>query len=140
MSFYLRVINKCNDLTIVDRALKRLIEFHLRVCSDRDRFTQNDKFSLWNVQLEKLMNLERHELRAYRVMLEELNGRMKSLNILEPDPYSLVVLNRSTNKRKTITVPRYTSLWKFRHVIAEQMGLKETNFDIFLNNSPKTTF
>jgi hypothetical protein len=39
---------------------------------------------------------------------------MKSLNILEPEPIDIVVLNSDTKKMFTLTVPRYTSLWKFR--------------------------
>lgn len=39
---------------------------------------------------------------------------MKSLNILDPDLVDIVVKIDATNKVKTITVPRYTSLWKLR--------------------------
>lgn len=50
-------------------------------------------------------------------MLEDIKGRMKSLNILDPDSIAILVLNRASGEKRTITVPRYTSLWKLRHVI-----------------------
>ncbi len=48
---------------------------------------------------------------------------MKSLNILEPDPVHLIVANRATGVKKLMSVPRCTSLWKFRHLIGEEFKL-----------------
>jgi hypothetical protein len=42
---------------------------------------------------------------------------MKSLNILDPDIVTIHILNKGTNERKQVNVPRYTSLWKLRHLI-----------------------
>lgn len=52
-------------------------------------------------------------------MISDINGRMKSLNILEPDPVHLIILNKTTGVKKLLIVPRYTSLWKLRHQIGE---------------------
>ena len=75
------------------------------------------KLSNWTYVLEKLSKLKRNSLLAYRIMLEDLKGRMKSLNILDPDLIKLPVLNKQTNVKKDLLVPRYTSLWKLRHII-----------------------
>ena len=63
-------------------------------------------------------------------MLEDLKGRMKSLNILDPDPISMVVLNRATNEKRNIVVPRYTSLWKLRHIIGIEFHLESLSFEM----------
>ena len=78
---------------------------------------ENLKLSNWTYVLEKLSKLKRNSLLAYRIMLEDLKGRMKSLNILDPDLIKLPVLNKQTNVKKDLMVPRYTSLWKLRHII-----------------------
>ena len=69
-------------------------------------------------------------LLAYRIMLEDMKGRMKSLNILDPDIVTIQILNKSTNERKQISVPRYTSLWKLRHLIGEEFKMPNLNFDM----------
>lgn len=55
---------------------------------------------------------------------------MKSLNILEPQTVDIVVKLAGTNSIQTFTVPRYTSLWKFRMLIAEKFDLGQSNFEI----------
>jgi hypothetical protein len=67
--------------------------------------------------IDKISNFKSHYLLGYQIFLEEIKGRMKSLNILEPDLVPLLVMNNVTKKKKVITVPRFTSLWKLRAVI-----------------------
>lgn len=83
------------------------------------RNTESIKLSNWNYILEKLCKLKRNTLLSYKIFLEDLNGRMKSLNILEPDLIQLVVLNKTTGAKRLMSVPRFTSLWKFRALIGE---------------------
>ena len=79
----------------------------------------SSKLANWKFLLDKLSKLKRYNLLGYKFMLEDLKGRMKSLNILEPDPVQLIIYNKQNQERKIISVPRYTSLWKIRHVIGE---------------------
>jgi len=65
-------------------------------------------------------------------MLEDLKGRMKSLNILDPDHIKLTILNKQTNQRKDLWVPRFTSLWKLRHLIGEYFGIEGLGFDLLI--------
>ena len=80
--------------------------------------------------MEKLSKLRRNVLLAYNIMLEDMKGRMKSLNILDPDTIPIQVINRSNNQRITVTVPRYTSLWKLRHLIGQEFNMPNLNFDM----------
>jgi hypothetical protein len=57
---------------------------------------------------------------------------MKSLNILEPDLVTLAVLNKATGQKRTMSLPRYTSLWKFRHLISEEFKIEGLGFDMHL--------
>lgn len=84
---------------------------------DTFRNAESIKLNNWNFILDKLSKLKRHALLSYKIFLEDLNGRMKSLNILEPDLVNLVVLNKTTGVKKMMSVPRFTSLWKFRFLI-----------------------
>lgn len=59
---------------------------------------------------------------------------MKSLNILEPDLVHLYVLNKSTGVKRHMSVPRFTSLWKFRHLIGEEFNLPNLNFEMQLGS------
>jgi hypothetical protein len=49
---------------------------------DGYRNIESVKLNNWNFILEKLSKLKRNVLLGYRIFLEDLNGRMKSLNIL----------------------------------------------------------
>jgi hypothetical protein len=71
-------------------------------------------------------------------MLEDLKGRMKSLNILDHDPIGVLVAHKQTNQKKMIHVPRFTSLWKLRHLIGEEFGIEGLGFDMIIGttNSP----
>ena len=80
---------------------------------------------------------------GYRILLEELNGRMKSLNILEPDLVGLIVKNKQTGVSRFMNVPRCSSLWKFRHIIAEEFKIEGLSFDMHLlsgTSYKETTF
>ena len=83
----------------------------------RLRDSENNKLSNWVFVLDKLSKLKKNMLLAYKIMLEDMKGRMKSLNILDPDIVTIHILNKSTNERRQVNVPRYTSLWKLRHLI-----------------------
>lgn len=98
------------------------------------RNIESIKLNNWNFVLEKLSKLKRNVLLGYQFFLEDLNGRMKSLNILEPDLVQLYVLNKSTGIKRHMSVPRFTSLWKFRHLIAEEFNLPNLNFDMQLGS------
>ena len=76
--------------------------------------TSSQKINNWLYVLDRLSRLKNNTLLAYQIMLEDMRGRMKSLNILDPDMVTIQVANRSTSERRQITVPRYTSLWKLR--------------------------
>ena len=65
-------------------------------------------------------------------MLEDLKGRMKSLNILDPDPIKVAVLNKQSNQKKDFFVPRYTSLWKMRYIIGEYFGIEGLGFEMLM--------
>ena len=65
---------------------------------------------------------------SYNLLLEDLKGRMKSLNILEPDLVQFMVFNKANQEKRIIEVPRYTSLWKVRQVIGEKFDLPDLNF------------
>ena len=69
-------------------------------------------------------------LLAYQIMHEDMKGRMKSLNILDPDHVGIVIHNRVSGDRRQIYVPRYTSLWKLRHLIGEEFKMPNLNFDM----------
>ena len=73
----------------------------------------------WLHVLDRLSKLKNNSLLAYRIMLEDMRGRMKSLNILDPDMVTIQVVNRTTSESRHVTVPRYTSLWKLREFIGE---------------------
>ena len=92
------------------------------------------KLANWNYILEKLSKLKRHVLVSFKIFLEDLNGRMKSLNIVEPDLVQLFVLNKSTGVKKFMSVPRFTSLWKFRFLISEEFNLPNLNFEMQLGS------
>ena len=51
--------------------------------------------------------------------------------MMDPTLVNLLVLNKGTKERKTISLPRNTSLWELRRVIDEQFGLNKTNFEMF---------
>jgi len=68
---------------------------------------------------------------------------MKSLNILEPDPVQFMVYNKLNQERKILSVPRYTSLWKVRHIIGEEFHFQDLNFEMKVlgaNNNNETDF
>ena len=110
--------------------MHRFVEFGLRVGEIRNG---NDvKVGNWLFVLDKLSKLKKNKivLMAYRIMLEDLKGRMKSLTILDTDAQTFTVANRTTGEKKSITVPRCTSLWKLRHVIGEEFNLPNLNFEM----------
>ena len=131
--FYINVINNSKQRDIVEKSIHRLIEFFLRV-KEGYRNIESIKLSNWNFVLEKLSKLKRNVLLSYKFFLEDLNGRMKSLNILEPDLIHLYVLNKSTGVKRHMSVPRFTSLWKFRYLIAEEFNLPNLNFEMQLGS------
>ena len=73
--------------------MHRMIELCIRV-PDIVRNINSVKLGNWKFLLDKLSKLKRFSLLGYRFMLEDLKGRMKSLNILEPDPVQLLVYNK----------------------------------------------
>lgn len=99
------------------------------------RNVESIKLNNWNTILEKLSKLKRYTLLSYKIFLEDLNGRMKSLNILEPDLVHLSVLNKTTGVKRLMSVPRFTSLWKFRSLIGEEFSLPNLNFDMQLGSN-----
>jgi hypothetical protein len=76
--------------------------------------------------------LKRNALLGYKIMLEDLKGRMKSLNILDPDVIKVTVLNKQSGQKKDLHVPRYTSLWKLRNLIGEQFSIESLGFDMLM--------
>jgi hypothetical protein len=70
-----------------------------------------------------LSKLRRNALLGYKILLEDLKGRMKSLNILDPDLIKVTVVNKQSGLRKDLHVPRFTSLWKLRNLIGEKFGI-----------------
>jgi hypothetical protein len=79
---------------------------------------------------KRIGTMDKCTLIGYNILLNEINGRMKSLNILDPTIQNVVVRVASTGKTKTLLLPRYTSLWKLRICIGEELGLGTTNFEI----------
>lgn len=45
--------------------------------------------------------------------------------------YNIVVLLKGSNIQKTISLPRYSSLWKLRQVINQEFNLDNTNFEMY---------
>lgn len=64
-----------------------------------------------------MQQLDSRVFLGFKLMLEEIQGRMKSLTILEPSIVNIVVLLKPKNIEKTILLPRYSSLWKLRQAI-----------------------
>lgn len=122
LDFYINVINLCNNKEIVEKALHRLVEMGARV-PELIKSTESTRMNNWVFIMEKISKLSKHVLLGYKIMLEDLKGRMKSLNILDPDNISIMVLNKATGEKKTLNLPRYTSLWKLRHVIGQEFKL-----------------
>lgn len=91
---------------------------------------ENAKINNWTFILEKISKLKRNQLLGYQIMLEDLKGRMKSLNILDPDSIAVPVQNRATGEKKIIYTPRYTSLWKLRHLIGKEFGMEGLAFEM----------
>jgi hypothetical protein len=77
----------------------------------------------WLAILDKVSKLKKNVLQSYRIFFEDLKGRMKSLNILDPDPFTISVLNKATGLKKLITIPQYTSIWRLREVIGTEFNL-----------------
>lgn len=65
------------------------------------------------------MKISKRMYFALSIFFEEIKGRMKSINILEPSTITLVVLLKGKNLTKTLSLPRYTSLWKLRLLLNE---------------------
>lgn len=56
---------------------------------DLTKNTESMRMNNWIFILEKISNLKKNVLLGYTIMLEDLKGRMKSLNILDPDNFSI---------------------------------------------------
>ena len=96
--------------------MHRFVELGLRIGEHRTS-AETQKMNNWVYVLERLSKLKKNTLLAYQIMLEDMKGRMKSLNILDPDPVNVIVQNRSTGEKRHIFIPRYTSLWRLRYYI-----------------------
>ena len=79
----------------------------------------NSKVNAWMTVAKKISNFDKCTLLGYNILLNEIHGRMKSLNILDPTIQNVVVKVAGTAKIKTIPLPRYTSLWKLMCKIGE---------------------
>lgn len=63
----------------------------------RSKDAENMKLNNWIFVLDKFGKLKKNTLLAYKIMLEDMKGRMKSLNILDPDLVTIQVLNKANN-------------------------------------------
>jgi hypothetical protein len=129
LDFYINVINNCQAKDIVEKALHRLVEMGARV-PELSKTTEPTRMNNWVYILEKISKLKTNVLLGYKIMLEDLKGRMKSLNILDPDFISIMILNRGTNEKRTIFIPRFTSLWNLRHIIGQEFDLPGLGFEM----------
>ena len=117
LEFYCQVIRLTSHAPTRLKAIHRLIELCLRVPENNLRNPETVKLNNWNYLADQLANLEEHTLLAYQLLLTDIKGRMKSLNITEPDLIHLTILNKSNHSRTILTLPRYTSLWAMRAAI-----------------------
>jgi hypothetical protein len=84
--FYLKVIENNNRSKFKDiciRATKRYIDIFLR--PKADEFVKSNtemKIKNWVRVSKNLLKLKNHSLTSIIIQFEEINGRMKSLNIL----------------------------------------------------------
>ena len=121
LQFYENVAKFCEDEKMAEKAIRRLIEYIIRPQPQKSYFSSSDlttKVNAWSFCLEKIGRLDKRTFIAYELMLEEIEGRMKSLTILEPTINHITVLYKGTiNKERVISLPRYSSLWKLRKII-----------------------
>ena len=124
----MNVIVNCKDKIMVDKCLKRLIEYFIRPSIGKSLKLSQEKLNAWGVCVKQISNLKQKKYRGYDLFFEEVMGRNQSLTILETQMTHLLVMNKLTKEKKTIILPRNTSLWKLRQVIDENFDLKRTNF------------
>lgn len=129
LAFYMNAIVNCKDQVMVDKCLKRFIEFFIR--PQGKSFRQADKLTAWAVCVRHLSRLKGQNYRAYELFFEEIAGRKQSLTILETMNRKLVVMLKTTKEKRTINLPTNSSLWMLRETINDAFNLKNTNFEMF---------
>ena len=88
----MNVIENCENQQMIDKCLKRLIEFYLRPSANK----KSEKLKIWMICIEEISKLNKGKYRGYEMFLEEMKGRMESLTILETSITHLSVMNKGT--------------------------------------------
>ena len=127
----MNTIVNCKNKEMVDKALKRMIEYFIRPSSTKTFKQNSEKLNAWAICMKQLSKLKDKRYRGYNIFFEEIKGRKISLTMMDTMLVNLLVLNKGTKEKKTISLPRNTSLWELRRVIDEQFGLNKTNFEMF---------
>lgn len=142
LEVFLEIATNCKDELIMNKALKRFIEYFLRPFKGKVTSCKVDKVGLWMLCAEKLtkhLDLSNRKYIGYSVLFEEIKGRMKSINILDPSESTFTVLAKESGFRKMISLPKNASLWKLRQVINAEFKLNNTNFEMYATEKRSST-